>query len=65
MRIQGAVHALCLLLGGIARYLNICLPYTLKIKPGKGFIIIHNSSGVEYPLYLYPFAKDQNEESSG
>eukprot|EP00347_Sterkiella_histriomuscorum_P023567 403334148 len=49
-RIQGALHAMCLLIQGITRYLLVPLPYPIKLQK-KGFYI-NDSANNTYPLYL-------------
>lgn len=52
MRIQGAVHMLCLVIFGVKRYLNVALPHAIHLRK-RGFTITHNSSGRVFPLYLH------------
>ena len=59
LRIQGCIHALCLLLNGISNYLCISLPYPIYLSKagGQGFVIQHSSSGqvlgFSVPSYSY------------
>jgi hypothetical protein len=43
---------LCLVIFGIKRYLDVALPHPIRLKK-KGFTIIHNQTGKEYPLYIH------------
>lgn len=55
LRIQGALHQLCLFIFGVKRYLNISLPFPLILTKQGGFMIRHNGTGVDYPLYLVKY----------
>mmetsp|Transcript_24189 Transcript_24189/g.37232 ORF Transcript_24189/g.37232 Transcript_24189/m.37232 type:complete len:82 (-) Transcript_24189:691-936(-) len=52
-RIQGVVHAICLFLFCITRYLNIALPYPIKLSTEGGFIITHPGKLLELPLFIF------------
>lgn len=58
---MGAIHAMCLLIIGITRYLAIALPYPLKLTKDNGFSI-KDSAKTRYPLFIrHKMDSEKNE----
>lgn len=55
LRIQGAIHGLCLYIKGVESVLGVPLPNPITLTTSGGFMISHNElggDGQRYPLFL-------------